>query len=129
MIPCSAFAVDERQSIWPHLHHYRLKLASFANIKYTVLMKTCNPKYANQIPDLIRQATGSIPLHVTPIPTFPDTIVYEAQLPTGSVIFKTIDPDGRDPDGIGLEAWMCDTVRTLGVPAPRVLAVDTSRSR
>ena len=91
-------------------------------------MKTCNPKYVDQIPDLIRRATGAVPLRITPIPTVPDTIVYEAQLPTGSVIFKAIDPDGRDPDGIGLEAWMCDTVRTLGVPAPHVLTVDTSRS-
>ena len=91
-------------------------------------MKTCNPKYAYQIPDLIRRATGSVPLRLTPIPTVPDTIVYEAELPTSSVIFKAIDPDGHDPDGIGLEAWMCDTVRALGVPAPRVLTVDTSRS-
>jgi aminoglycoside phosphotransferase (APT) family kinase protein len=91
-------------------------------------MKTCNPKYAHLISDLIRHATGAIPLHLMPIPTVPDSIVYEAELPTTSVIFKAIDPDGRDPDGIGLEAWMCETVRALGVPAPRVLAVDTSRS-
>jgi hypothetical protein len=91
-------------------------------------MKTCNPKYTNQIPDLIRRATGSLPLRLIPTPTVPDTIVYEAELPTSSVIFKAIDPDGRDPDGIGLEAWMCDTVRALGVPAPRVLMVDTSHS-
>src|SRR6266542_742068 len=91
-------------------------------------MKTCNPKYVDQIPDLIRRATGAVPLRITPIPTVPDMIVYEAQLPTGSVIFKAIDPDGRDPDGIGLEAWMCEQVRALGVPAPQVLAVDTSHS-
>src|SRR5215207_6132248 len=89
-------------------------------------MKTCNPKYAQLIPDLIRQACGSVPLSLTPIPSVPDSIVYEATLPAGSAIFKAIDPDGSDPDGIGLEAWMCETVRALGVPAPRVLAVDTS---
>jgi aminoglycoside phosphotransferase (APT) family kinase protein len=91
-------------------------------------MKTCNPKYAEQIPDLIRRATGQRPSRLIPIPTVPDTIVYAAELPSGAVIFKAIDPDGRDPDGIGLEAWMCERVRALGVPAPRVLAVDTSRS-
>jgi hypothetical protein len=91
-------------------------------------MKTCNPKYADRIPDLIWRATGARPARLIPIPTVPDTIVYKAELPTISVIFKAIDPDGRDPDGIGLEAWMCETVRALGVPAPRVLTVDTSRS-
>jgi aminoglycoside phosphotransferase (APT) family kinase protein len=90
-------------------------------------MKTCNPKYERYIPDLIRRATGATPTRLLPVPTVPDTIVYEAELPAGSVIFKAIDADGRDPDGIGLEAWMCATVRALGVPAPQVLAVDTSR--
>src|SRR5215217_7024609 len=91
-------------------------------------MKTCNPKYVDLIPDLIRLATGAVPLSLIPIPTFPDTIVYEAELPTGAVILKAIDPDGRDPDGIGLEAWMCQTVAALGVPAPRVIMLDLSRS-
>lgn len=91
-------------------------------------MKTCNPKYIDLIPDLIRLATGAVPLRLIPIPTFPDTIVYEAELPTGAVILKAIDPDGRDPDGIGLEAWMCETVAALGVPAPRVIMLDLSRS-
>jgi aminoglycoside phosphotransferase (APT) family kinase protein len=91
-------------------------------------MKTCNPKYERHIPDVVRRATGATPTRLIPVPTFPDTIVYEAELPTGSVIFKAIDADGRDPDGIGLEVWMCETIRALGVPAPQVLAVDTSRS-
>jgi aminoglycoside phosphotransferase (APT) family kinase protein len=91
-------------------------------------MKTCNPKYVEQIPDVVWRATGARPVRLIPIPTVPDTIVYEAQLPAGAVIFKAIDPDGRDPDGIGLEAWMYEQVRALGVPAPQVLAVDTSHS-
>src|SRR5262245_33065478 len=90
-------------------------------------MKTCDPKYESYIPDLVRRATGATPTRLIPVPTVPDTIVYEAELPNGSVIFKAIDAEGRDPDGIGLEAWMCATVRALGVPAPQVLAVDTSR--
>lgn len=91
-------------------------------------MKTCNPTYAEQIPDLVWRATGTRPARLIPIPTVPDTIVYEAQLLAGAVIFKAIDPEGRDPDGIGLEAWMCEQVRALGVPAPQVLTVDTSHS-
>jgi hypothetical protein len=67
-------------------------------------MKTCNPKYTDQIPDLIRRATGVRPARLIPIPSVPGTIVYEAELPTNPVIFKAIDPDGQDPDGIGLEA-------------------------
>ncbi len=55
-------------------------------------MKTCNPKYADQIPNLIWRATGVRPAHLIPIPTVPDTIVYEAELPGTSVIFKAIDP-------------------------------------
>ena len=43
-------------------------------------MKTCNPKYADLIPDLIRLATGALPQRLIPIPTFPDTIVYEADM-------------------------------------------------
>jgi aminoglycoside phosphotransferase (APT) family kinase protein len=105
-----------------------MTLASFASIAYTARMKTCNPKYAEQIPDLIQRATGRSPARLIPIPTVPDTIVYEAVLPTTSVIFKAIDPNGRDRDGIGLEAWMCEQVRALGVPAPQILALDTSRS-
>jgi aminoglycoside phosphotransferase (APT) family kinase protein len=92
-------------------------------------MKTCNPRYAKQIPDLIWRATGARPARLIPIPTVPDAIVYEAQLPVGAVIiFKAIDPEGRDPDGIGLEAWMCEQVCALGVPAPQVLTVDISHS-
>jgi hypothetical protein len=54
-------------------------------------MKSCNPKYAEQIPDVVWHATGARPVRLIPIPTVPDTIVYEAQLPVGAVIFKAID--------------------------------------
>jgi aminoglycoside phosphotransferase (APT) family kinase protein len=91
-------------------------------------MKTCNAKYVEQLPDLFQRAVGVRPSRLIPILTVPDTIVYEAVLPTTSVIFKAIDPDGRDRDGIGLEAWMCERVRALGVPAPAVLMLDTSCS-
>jgi tRNA A-37 threonylcarbamoyl transferase component Bud32 len=60
------------------------------------------------------------------IPTYTDTIVYEAQFPDRSVIFKATDPAGRDPSRIALEAWACGRVRAIGVPAPFVVAVDTS---
>lgn len=102
--------------------------SSLPHMAYTGHMKTCNPKYAEQIPDLVWRATAARPVRLIPIPTVPDTIVYEAQLPAGVVIFKAIDPDGRDPDGIGLEARVCEQVCALGVPAPQVLAADTSLS-
>jgi hypothetical protein len=127
-VPIYQGGVANAQSVGPHSPGYHSKLASFANIAYTGRMKTCNPKYADQIPDLIWRATGVRPSRLIPIPTIPDTIVYEAEMPTNPVIFKAIDPDGHDPDGIGLEAWMCERVRALGVPAPQILTVDTSRS-
>ena len=67
-------------------------------------MKICDPKYTDLILDVIRHALGTAPLHVIPIPTVPDSLVYEVILPTGAVVFKAIDPAGHDPDGIGLEA-------------------------
>ncbi len=90
--------------------------------------KTCNTNYEASVVSVLRRHLKRAPAILTPIPTYPDTIVYEAQYPESPVIFKAIDPDGRDPDGIALEAWVCEKVCTLGVPGPRVLAVDTDRS-
>ncbi|MCP4536353.1 MAG: aminoglycoside phosphotransferase family protein [Chloroflexi bacterium] len=91
------------------------------------IVKTCNTDYEPAIEDVLIRHLGSAPDKLVPIPTYPDSTVYKAQYPEISVIFKAIDPDGRDPDGIGLEAWVCEKVRALGVPGPKVLAVDTSR--
>lgn len=91
------------------------------------IVKTCNTDLEAAVEDVLRRHLGCAPTKLIPIPTYPDSTVYEAQYPETSVIFKAIDPDGRDPDGIALEAWTCEKVCALGVPAPRVLAVDTSR--
>ncbi len=92
--------------------------------------KRPNPNHDPLIPDLIHAATGERPISLTPIATYLATIVYQAQLPSQTVIFKATDPQGpNDPDGIGLEAWACEAVQALGVPAPRILAVNTSQSR
>jgi hypothetical protein len=90
--------------------------------------KTCNTSYEASVVDVLQRHLKCAPAKLIPIPTYPDTIVYEAQYPENPVIFKAIDPDGCDPDGIALEAWVCEKVCALGVPGPRVLAVDTSNS-
>jgi hypothetical protein len=91
-------------------------------------MKTCNTQYESLIAERIRHHLGCPPERLIPVPTYPDSIVYEAQSPRYHVIFKMHDPSGHDPDNVGLEAWTCTKVRSLGVPAPHVLAVDTTRS-
>ncbi len=92
------------------------------------IVKTCNTNDEAAIKDILQRHLGRAPAKLVPIPTYPDSTVYEAQYPETVVIFKSIDPDGRDPDGIALEAWVCEKVCALGVPGPRVLAVDTSKS-
>jgi aminoglycoside phosphotransferase (APT) family kinase protein len=90
--------------------------------------KICNTNYEASVVDVLQRHLKCTPAKLIPVPTYPDTIVYEAQYPENPVIFKAIDPDGCDPDGIALEAWVCEKVCALGVPGPRVLAVDTSKS-
>jgi aminoglycoside phosphotransferase (APT) family kinase protein len=60
------------------------------------------------------------------VPTYTDTIVYKVQAPDASLIFKAADPLGHDPSRIAMEAWACTRAREAGVPAPRILAVDTT---
>ena len=92
-------------------------------------MKTCNTAYQALIETLLTEQLGAPLLALTPIPTVPDTIVYEAHSADQHVVFKAIEPEGRDPDGIALEAWALETAASRGVPTPRVVAVDTSRTR
>lgn len=68
---------------------------------------------------------GRRPRQIRLIPTLEEDLVYEVSLPGGPVIFKAAVP-GREGT-IALEAWACERVRRAGVPAPRILAVDTSR--
>lgn len=55
-------------------------------------------------------------------------MVIEAQVGDTAVIFKAADPQGLDPSRVGLVEWVCDRVRAAGIPAPAVLALDTSCS-
>jgi aminoglycoside phosphotransferase (APT) family kinase protein len=91
-------------------------------------VKTCDRRYESLVVDVVRGEIGP-DATLEPVPTYPDTIVYEIVAPSIRAIFKAIDPAGRDPDGIALEAWACEAARDVGVPAPRVLVVDTTRAR
>lgn len=90
--------------------------------------KWCNTEYEDLVASTLRAELGSEPRLIA-IPTFPDTIVYEANADTKAWMFKAMDPSGRDRDGIALEAWAYDQAREVGVPVPRIQVVDTSCSR
>jgi aminoglycoside phosphotransferase (APT) family kinase protein len=91
-------------------------------------MKTCNTAHEHLVSDILSRELGSN-VTLVPVPTYPDTIVYEANAESGRFVFKAIDPDGQDRDGIALEAWTCEKARDVGVPAPRVVTVETNRTR
>lgn len=67
-------------------------------------------------------------IRLTPIPTYPDSVVYEGTADERSVIFKGVDVAGADPDGIALEVWSLESARREDVAVPRVLSVDLSGS-
>lgn len=92
-------------------------------------MKTCNTAYQQLVEDVLRRILGSEVKALIPVPTYPDTIVYEAATDHCRVVFKAVDPDGRDRDGISLEAWAHEKSRQVGIPTPQILEVDTSRAR
>jgi aminoglycoside phosphotransferase (APT) family kinase protein len=90
-------------------------------------VKTCNRSYERLVAAIVSREVGAATL--IPLPTYPDTIVYEAVSGDRRFIFKAIDPDGQDRDGIALEAWACETARSRGVPAPRIVSSDMSADR
>jgi GT2 family glycosyltransferase/glycosyltransferase involved in cell wall biosynthesis/aminoglycoside phosphotransferase (APT) family kinase protein len=53
------------------------------------------------------------------------TLVCEGYLPESTVVFKAALDEARSR--LGLEGWACERVRRLGVPSPKVLAVDARR--
>jgi aminoglycoside phosphotransferase (APT) family kinase protein len=92
-------------------------------------MKTCNTSYEHLLPAILGPLLGGGVLVLTPVPTYPDTIVYEAASGDRHMVFKAAEPDGRDPDGIALEAWACERAAAAGVPAPAVVELDGSAAR
>jgi aminoglycoside phosphotransferase (APT) family kinase protein len=91
-------------------------------------VKACDRRYESLVVEVVRSELGP-DAALEPVPTYPDTIVYEIATTSGRAIFKAIDPGGMDPDGIALEAWVCERARAAGIPAPQVLAVDTTKAR
>jgi len=89
-------------------------------------MKTCNESYRQLVTAIMSRELRSAAIELTPLPTYPDTIVYQARAGRRALIFKAVDPGGRDPDGIALEAWACAAARRAGVPAPAVITLDIS---
>jgi len=92
-------------------------------------VKTCNTDYEDLLAGIVGTLLGGGVVVLRPVPTYPDTIVYEASSGGRTVVFKAVEPEGRDADGIAAEAWTCERADKAGVPAPRVLEVDTSHSR
>jgi hypothetical protein len=78
--------------------------------------KTVNRSYEAAIVALLRRTLGSALERLEPVPTYPDSIVYRAEAGGRRVLFKAMDPQGRDPDGIGLEAWALERAAARGDP-------------
>jgi hypothetical protein len=89
--------------------------------------KSCNPTYEPLIRDLALKYLSLPDCRLIAIPTYPDTIVYEIATDTSAFIFKSIDPQTRDPDGIAAEAWVLNHRKAQGVPVPQVLFADASK--
>jgi aminoglycoside phosphotransferase (APT) family kinase protein len=81
------------------------------------------------VSEAIRYHVGERPTQLTLVSTRPKMLVYRAHVSSTTLIFKAPNPAGTARDGIGLEAWCCERARALGVPAPAVVAVDTSTRR
>lgn len=79
--------------------------------------------------EAIRYHVGERPTRLVLVSTRPKMLVYRASFSSRTLIFKAPDPAGTARDGIGLEAWCCERACALGVPAPAVVAVDTSTQR
>jgi aminoglycoside phosphotransferase (APT) family kinase protein len=93
---------------------------------HTDRVKSCNRAYEDLVRVIVARVFGTPSFVLKPVPTYPDSIVYEATSTERSVVFKSSDPDGEDPDGIELEAWALEAARQQDVPVPRVEMIDTS---
>lgn len=88
--------------------------------------KAVTTRYEAEIAAILQRTLGGVPERLEAVPTYPDSIVYRAVRGAQDVILKAMDPQGRDPDGIGLEAWALERAAARDVPVPPVLELDLS---
>jgi len=83
--------------------------------------------------DLVGRAVayhvGVRPRELREIPSYTDTIVYFARIQDKTLYFKAADPYGLDRSRIEAEAWACTAAAGVGVPAPRIIALDSTRAQ
>jgi aminoglycoside phosphotransferase (APT) family kinase protein len=82
--------------------------------------------YEAAVGEAIRYHVGEQPTQLVLVSMRPKMLVYRAHFPATTLIFKAPNPAVSGRDGIALEAWCCERARAVGVPAPVVVAVDTS---
>lgn len=75
------------------------------------------------VADAIAEHLGARPESIEPLVTLNDRLVCEVVISGYSVVFKSVSHDPLE-----VEAWGFDRARGAGVPVPRVLALDTSKS-
>ena len=82
--------------------------------------------FRDAIASIVRQRMGCDVHAATLLATHNDSVVCDIDCGNRSIIFKAFLAPREDT--VALEAWAYDRVRQLGVPVPRVLAVDASRT-
>jgi aminoglycoside phosphotransferase (APT) family kinase protein len=81
-----------------------------------------------QLTDELRQTFPGCEVAVTPVATQGNHLTFTARI-DHDVRFVRIDDGPEQDDYLEVESHVLETVRGLGVPAPRVFAVDASRRR
>lgn len=90
--------------------------------------KTINRAYEAQVQAVFVDLLGADFIKLVPNPSHPDSIVYTGVGGSTTLVFKMMDPHGRDKDRIAAEAWSLTKARSVGVPTPAVVRVDGSKS-
>jgi aminoglycoside phosphotransferase (APT) family kinase protein len=79
--------------------------------------------------DAVARETGARPARIEPRETQAPRLVYECAFDDREPVIFKAEVDAGDDAALALEAWAMERVRSLGVPAPRVIALDTSGAR
>ena len=88
--------------------------------------KTVNRAYEGGVRRVLERLMDERLTRLRPIPSFPDSIVYEGASADTALVLKLIDPDGQDESRIAAEAWALRRAARAGVPVPAVVDVDAS---